>query len=78
MVSSDNSLIKELLFKYGVPNITFDGLSWVAYMAGADMLSTITGEDPLEDEAYNALLEHIERKMWGVCILVEHEREVEQ
>lgn len=64
----------DLLLKYGELNISFDGVSWYAYITGANMLSTMSGEDPHEDEAYEALLELVERKMYGFCILIEADK----
>lgn len=67
------SKTKELIRKYGEPNIVFDGLSWCAYIAGANMQNSICGEDPIADEAYEDLLENLERKVFYLCLAIEQE-----
>jgi len=57
----------EHLLKYGRPNTAFDGLSWVAYIGGKSYTSA---EDPHEGEALDALLEHIEQRMWALSIFI--------
>lgn len=68
------SATKDLLRKYGEIGMVFDGLSYCAYMVGIDILSSVSGEDPLEDEAYEALLESLERKVRWFCALVEESK----
>lgn len=62
---------REHLRKYGNPETEFDGVSWIAYIHGYDGYSYSVAEDPHEDEAVDALLEQLERKIWAFCIVVE-------